>query len=41
LHEEKTTQDQRDQYDDCGSHALNHSRPRAKGTLPRGCADGR
>ena len=41
LHEEKATQDEGDQYYDCGSHTLNHSRLRAKGTLPRRCPDGR
>ena len=41
LDQEKAAQDEGDQYYDCGSHTLNHSRLRAKGTLPRGCADGR
>jgi hypothetical protein len=41
LHEENATQDEGDQYYDSGSHALNQSTLRAKGTLLRGCADGR
>jgi len=41
LNKEKAAQDQCDQDYDNGSHGLNQSRLRAKGTLPRGCPDGR
>ncbi len=41
LENEKAGQEECDQDYDNGSHTLNHSRPRDKGTLPRGGADGR
>lgn len=41
LHEESAAQDGRDEYYDSGSHALNQSTLRARGTLLCGYADGR
>ena len=41
LHEENAAQEGRNKYYDSGSHALNQSTLRAKGTLLCGCADGR